>query len=385
MIYDCTIENALIEIDDSDVKAMLTRTFKTFGYNPAVDTVDSIDISDLPRIVEGILLGVVEILREDEGVLYVVMADYLYYIFYQSKLFPSVKGVSSINIQLRTYFIRYVLTKQVPELIMLFLEQGIFPQFYSAMLIHEIRNTQFYNFFNVVNLDEIIHSVTFGSNDVNTTSICVTVMDEIIEDVLFKKTEDCYEEITEIINNTDLFKRIPLWMYDDLDSIYRTAEITAIFTSVFGKEESEMPIQFDENLILKLSDKIYRQNMSVLLNDIVTSISAHTSDHSESLLDRFVVTNSAFQKTYDAVFRDYVSLFLNNNIITYINGTTEDDVTKELNKILLLLTSYTMCYIITEFLWTLKNENIGPVIYSLLLSSIVKEVLCYRVYEVNPK
>lgn len=384
MRHYCTIEEAISEIDDNDVKNMLTKTFKTFGYNPNKDSVDSVDVTDLPRIAEGIILGAVDILKNDEGVIYAVMSDYLYFIFYQSKLFPTIKGLSSISIQLRSYFMKYLLDKQIPELILMNMEQGIYPQFYSATVINEIRKTQFYKFFNEATLDEIIHSVTLGSNDINTTSICVTVIDELIEDILANKTDDCYEEITELVSKAYMFKRTPSWMYDDLDSTYRKAEITAIFTVAFGKEEKDMPIKFDEDSLLTHSDKIYRQNTTSLLNDIVTTFSAHTSEHRTELLDKFVVTNSSFQKTFDTVFSDYVNLFSSEDIITFNEGVAEEDVQDQLYRVLLYLTSYTMCYIIMEFLWILKKENIAPVTYSLILTNIVREILCYRIYEVNP-
>ena len=49
MRHYCTIEEAISEIDDNDVKNMLTKTFKTFGYNPNKDSVDSVDVTDLPN------------------------------------------------------------------------------------------------------------------------------------------------------------------------------------------------------------------------------------------------------------------------------------------------------------------------------------------------
>ena len=51
---------------------------------------------------------------------------------------------------------------------------------------------------------------------------------------------------------------------------------------------------------------------------------------------------------------------------------------------MLKLTSYTMGYIILEFLYLLKSENIAPVTYSLIVNTIIREILCYRIYEVNP-
>ena len=153
----CTIEEALVEIDDYDFKNMVMDAFKLNGYLPNKDTVDNIDISDLPSIIRAIILGSIDIIKRDEGILYSEMADCLYFIFYQSKLFPEIREVSSINVYLRNYFIEYVLNKQVPELIMLFVEQGLYPQFYSALVINEIRNTQFHSFFNSgITIDEII-------------------------------------------------------------------------------------------------------------------------------------------------------------------------------------------------------------------------------------
>ena len=145
-----------------------------------------------------------------------------------------------------------------------------------------------------------------------------------------------------------------------------------------------MPIKFDEDTLLTHSDKIYRQNTTSLLNDIVTTFSAHTSEHRTELLDKFVVTNSSFQKTFDTVFSDYVNLFSSEDIITFNEGVAEEDVQDQLYRVLLYLTSYTICYIIMEFLWILKKENIAPVTYSLILTNIVREILCYRIYEVNP-
>ena len=254
----CTIEEALVEIDDYDFKNMVMDAFKLNGYLPNKDTVDNIDISDLPSIIRAIILGSIDIIKRDEGILYSEMADCLYFIFYQSKLFPEIREVSSINVYLRNYFIEYVLNKQVPELIMLFVEQGLYPQFYSALVINEIRNTQFHAFFSSgITIDEIISSITFGSNDVNTTCITVNVIDEIIEDILAKETEDCYEELKELVSKAYVFRKTPTWMYDELDQTYRENEINSIFVSTFGT--TDIPINYDIHNILKLSDKIFRQ------------------------------------------------------------------------------------------------------------------------------
>ena len=380
----CTIEEALIEIDDYDFKNMVMNAFKLNGYLPNKDTVDNIDISDLPSIIRAIILGSIDIIKRDEGILYSEMADCLYFIFYQSKLFPEIREVSSINVYLRNYFIEYVLTKQVPELIMLFVEQGLYPQFYSAMVINEIRNTQFHSFFNSgITIDEIISSITFGSNDVNTTCITVNVIDEIIEDILAKETEDCYDELKELVSKAYIFRKTPTWMYDELDQTYRENEINSIFVSTFGTVD--IPINYDIHNILKLSDKIFRQTMSSILNDIVSAFSAHSSEHRVELLNKFVYTNSAFQKAYDNIFDDYVTLFMNTEVVSIPDHVDEEDIKDVCYKIILRLTSYTIGYIILEFLYLIKSENIAPITYALITNTIIREILCYRIYEVNPK
>lgn len=380
----CTIEEALVEIDDYDFKNMVMDSFKLNGYLPNKDTVDNIDISDLPSIIRAIILGSIDIIKRDEGILYSEMADCLYFIFYQSNLFPEIREVSSINVYLRNYFIEYVLNKQVPELIMLFVEQGLYPQFYSALVINEIRNTQFHAFFSSgITIDEIISSITFGSNDVNTTCITVNVIDEIIEDILAKETEDCYEELKELVSKAYIFRKTPTWMYDELDQTYRENEINSIFVSTFGT--TDIPINYDIHNILKLSDKVFRQTMSSILNDIVSAFSAHSSEHREELLSKFVYTNSAFQKAYDNIFNDYVTLFMNTEAISIPEHVNEDDIKDICYKIILRLTSYTIGYIILEFLYLIKSENIAPITYALITNTIIREILCYRIYEVNPK
>ena len=379
----CTIEEAIQEIDDYDFKSMVLGVFKLNDYIPSKDSVDNINVTDLPKIIKGIILGAVDIMKKDEGALYIEIADYLYYTFYQSDLFPSVRDVSSVNIHLRNQFSEYVLNKQIPELIMLFMEQGIYPQFYSSLLINEIRNTQFYSFLNSgVTIDEIISSITFGSSDINTCTIAINVIDEIIEDILIKETEDCYDEIKELVSKSYVFKRTPSWMLDELDQVYRENEITAIFVSAFKTQD--VPITFNAQAILKIVDKIFRQTTNYIINDLVTSFSAHTSEHRLELLDKFVVTNSAFQKAYDNVFEDYVGLFLNTDAIVIPDNVAEDDIKEICYKIMLKLTSYTMGYIILEFLYLLKSENIAPVTYNLIVNTIIREILCYRIYEVNP-
>lgn len=379
----CTIEEAIQEIDDYDFKSMVLGVFKLNDYIPSKDSVDNINVTDLPKIIKGIILGAVDIMKKDEGALYIEIADYLYYTFYQSDLFPSVRDVSSVNIHLRNQFSEYVLNKQIPELIMLFMEQGIYPQFYSSLLINEIRNTQFYSFLNSgVTIDEIISSITFGSSDINTCTIAINVIDEIIEDILIKETEDCYDEIKELVSKSYVFKRTPSWMLDELDQVYRENEITAIFISAFKTQD--VPITFNAQAILKIVDKIFRQTTNYIINDLVTSFSAHTSEHRLELLDKFVVTNSAFQKAYDNVFEDYVGLFLNTDAIIIPDTIAEDDIKQTCYKIMLKLTSYTMGYIILEFLYLLKSENIAPVTYNLIVNTIIREILCYRIYEVNP-
>ena len=62
----CTIEEAIQEIDDYDFKSMVLGVFKLNDYIPSKDSVDNINVTDLPKIIKGIILGAVDIMKKDE-------------------------------------------------------------------------------------------------------------------------------------------------------------------------------------------------------------------------------------------------------------------------------------------------------------------------------
>lgn len=383
-----TIDEAINDIESSKFRKLLKDSFELAGYDTRYDTVGTITLSNLPNIIESIILGAVEILRADESELYALVSDQLYFIFYQSRLFPTIKDVSAVTIHLRRYFIRYVLRKQIPELLMLFMEQGIFPQFYSFKVIEEIKATDFTKLIKdeKVTSDEIIGSATFSSCNINTTFIAMNVIDEVIEDIMYNKTKGLYEEVSNIIDNAAMFRQIPVWFNDDQDLSYREIELVSIISRVFEQDYKDIDYMFDEDRFLEESNALFREHILRLAEYLTGAFATYTSSHKDKLGGNFVVTNYSFHKVFDNIFLDYVALFIGDDSPITLNQATLDDETKKLiNKLILRLSSYTMGYIMMEFLYRISDKDIAPNLYFLILNTILQEELCFRIYEVNPE
>ena len=387
-IRNITIDEAINDITNSKFRKLLKESFERAGYSTKYDTVTSLTLTKLPIVIDTILTGVVDIIRNDESELYSLVSDQLYYIFYQSRLFPTVKDASTVTVHLRKYFIRYVLRQQIPELVMLFLEQGIFPQFYSFKVVEEIKNTDFYKLIEEEKLssDEVIGSSTFSSSNINTTFIAMNVIDEIIEDTIYSRTGILYDEVTNIVNNTNIFRQIPLWLNDEQDRSYRESEIVSLISRVFEQDFVNIDYIFDEERFLEESNILFRENMLKLSEYLINSFLSHTSSYRDNIKNMFTGSNYSFHKIFDSLFLEYVGLFIGDDSPITLNQDTLDDETRILiNRLIIRLTSYTMGYIMMEFLYNIKSKEIAPNLYKLILNTILQEELCFRIYEVNPE
>lgn len=384
-----TISSAISLISDHRLRSTLENKFHNLGYIAKQHKCTHIKRYDFLELIDVILNGVVDIMRNDPTVLYVEVADTLYDIFYRNPIFCGVHRHQEINIYLRRYFIDNVLVNQIPELIMLFLQEGLLPQFYSSVVINEIRNTNFKNILDIEDIaDEVIPCTMFGTSDDCIPVMVITILDEIFENHSINAVGDnerYVEEFENIYDNVKNFSEIPYWLLEDQVSIADAVE--SYIHSTFNTDTNSLPFTYNLDNIKETILACFKDGMDEIIHNLISNFYIYNGKNRNNRIDSINrgIMDLAFQTTYENVF-SRISVELEEDGLVFLEGSdiySNSDLDSQYADLLLKLTHTTMGYILLEFMYILKR--LAPKLYDEIMNTIIVEVLSYRVYEVDPR